>query len=359
MRNISVGMAMTLLVIGNLAATFSDALVKTMEGGADGAIFQFALFRQVSAVLILLPFCLTAPKKNLTLGLKWHMLRAHVWLVGVFFSVIALTTMPLATANAIFYAAPLIMLPLAAIFLREKLSTASIIAAVVGFVGVLLLVRPTDLSWAAISAMIVAVTLAVNNLLIPKIPREQTVPQTLLLHNLIGIPVALGLALYEGVPFSMDLFLRASGSTAFILVYAATCVIAYRAAESSKIASAEYSGLVCAVGVGLVMFGEVPDMLMIVGTSLIVVPLIWLAGLEKRKTKRAAREEALATETTFASLTEDMRTEDDDIALAEKSAMADSIVLPDDDTSPNGEEARETSPSYEHICPQKKASGTV
>ncbi len=33
MRNISVGMAMTLLVIGNLAATFSDALVKTMEGG--------------------------------------------------------------------------------------------------------------------------------------------------------------------------------------------------------------------------------------------------------------------------------------------------------------------------------------
>ncbi|PML78356.1 hypothetical protein BCT69_16110 [Enterovibrio norvegicus] len=359
MRNISVGMAMTLLVIGNLAATFSDALVKTMEGGADGAIFQFALFRQVSAVLILLPFCLTAPKKNLTLGLKWHMLRAHVWLVGVFFSVIALTTMPLATANAIFYAAPLIMLPLAAIFLREKLSTASIIAAVVGFVGVLLLVRPTDLSWAAISAMIVAVTLAVNNLLIPKIPREQTVPQTLLLHNLIGIPVALGLALYEGVPFSMDLFLRASGSTAFILVYAATCVIAYRAAESSKIASAEYSGLVCAVGVGLVMFGEVPDMLMIVGTSLIVVPLIWLAGLEKRKTKRVAREEALATETTFASLTEDMRTEDDDIALAEKSAMADSIVLPDDDTSPNGEEARETSPCYEHIGPQKKASGTV
>ncbi|AMG28877.1 EamA/RhaT family transporter [Grimontia hollisae] len=294
MRNISVGIAMTLLVIGNLSATFSDALVKTMEGGPDGALFQFALFRQVSAVLILLPFCLTAPAKNLTLGLKWHALRAHIWLLGVFFAIVALTTMPLATANAIFYAAPLIMLPLAAIFLREKLSASSILAAVVGFVGVLILVRPTEFNWAAMSALIVAVTLAVNNLLIPKIPRVQTVPQTLLLHNLIGIPVAFALALYEGMPFSLDLFWRAAGSTAFILVYAATCVIAYRAAESNKIASAEYSGLVCAVAVGLVFFGEVPDMLMVVGTTLIVVPLLWLAGREKHKSRKAEKAAALA-----------------------------------------------------------------
>ncbi|WP_394208809.1 DMT family transporter [Enterovibrio calviensis] len=294
MRTISVGLAMTLLVIGNLSATFSDALVKTMEGGPDGAIFQFALFRQVSAVLILLPFCLTAPVKNLNKGLKWHALRAHIWLLGVFFSVIALTTMPLATANAIFYAAPLIMLPLAAIFLREKLSAPSIIAAVVGFIGVLILVRPTELDWGASSALIVAVTLAVNNLLIPKIPREQTVSQTLMLHNLIGIPIAFALALYEGMPFSLDLFWRAAGSTAFILVYAATCVIAYRAAESNKIASAEYSGLVCAVGVGLVLFGEVPDMIMIVGTTLIVVPLIWLAGREKHKARKAKKAASLA-----------------------------------------------------------------
>ncbi|WP_035008496.1 DMT family transporter [Enterovibrio norvegicus] len=294
MRTISVGLAMTLLVLGNLSATFSDALVKTMEGGPDGAIFQFALFRQVSAVLILLPFCLTAPVKNLKKGLKWHALRAHIWLLGVFFSVIALTTMPLATANAIFYAAPLIMLSLAAIFLREKLSAPSIIAAVVGFIGVLILVRPTELDWGASSALIVAVTLAVNNLLIPKIPREQTVSQTLMLHNLIGIPIAFALALYEGMPFSLDLFWRAAGSTAFILVYAATCVIAYRAAESNKIASAEYSGLVCAVGVGLVLFGEVPDMIMIVGTTLIVVPLIWLAGREKHKARKAKKAASLA-----------------------------------------------------------------
>ncbi len=66
-------------------------------------------------------------------------------------------------------------------------------------------------------------------------------------------------------------------------------MVAYRAAESNKIASAEYSGLVCAVGVGFVLFGEVPDMLMMVGTTLIVLPLIWLAHHEKRKTRKAAK----------------------------------------------------------------------
>lgn len=44
MRNISVGMAMTLLVIGNLAATFSDALVKTMEGGLMALSFNLHCF---------------------------------------------------------------------------------------------------------------------------------------------------------------------------------------------------------------------------------------------------------------------------------------------------------------------------
>ncbi|STQ75746.1 Uncharacterised protein [Grimontia hollisae] len=62
----------------------------------------------------------------------------------------------------------------------------------------------------------------------------------------------------------------------------------------NKIASAEYSGLVCAVAVGLVFFGEVPDMLMVVGTTLIVVPLLWLAGREKHKSRKAEKAAALA-----------------------------------------------------------------
>ncbi|UXI02589.1 DMT family transporter [Photobacterium sp. TY1-4] len=280
----SVGVAMTLLVVGNLIAVFSDALVKTL--GEDVAVFQFVFFRQITAVLILLPFCLHRGRAGLMDGLKWHTLRAHVWLLGAVFMVVAINSMPLATANAIFYAAPLLMLPLAYLLYKEQLSRYSMLAGLVGFVGVLVIIRPTQIDWAAIAALIVALTLAGNNLLIRKLPPYQSVPQTLLLTNAAGIPVSLCLALWEGERWDWNLLMTAAGSSAFILVYAGICVATYRRVESNKIASAEYTGLLGAVGIGLIWFDEIPDMTMLAGTALIIVPLIWLARVEQQKSRR-------------------------------------------------------------------------
>ncbi len=281
MPTMSVGMAMSLLIVGNLIAVFSDALIKTL--GEDTAVFQFVFFRQLTAVLILLPFCLGVSKKSFTDGLKWHALRAHIWLLGAIFMVFAINAMPLATANAIFYAAPLMMLPLALVFFKEQLSRYSIAAGIFGFMGVLVIIRPTEIDWAAIAALIVALTIASNNLLIRKLPKHQTVAQTLLLTNLAGVPASLGLAIWEGREWDWSPLITAAGSSSFILIYAAICVVTYRSAESNKIASAEYSGLLGAVGVGLIWFGEMPDIAMAIGTAMIILPLIWLARSEKKQ----------------------------------------------------------------------------
>lgn len=295
MPAMSVGFAMTLLVVGNLIAVLSDALVKTL--GEDVAVFQFVLYRQVTAVMILLPFCLKQGKTGFMDGLKWHTLRAHVWLLGAVFMVVAINSMPLATANAIFYAAPLLMLPLAYLLYQEQLSRYSMLAGLIGFAGVLVIIRPTQIDWAAIAALIVALTLAGNNLLIRKLPTHQSVPHTLLLTNAVGIPVALCLALWEGERWDWNLLLTAAGSSALIMVYAGICVATYRRVESNKIASAEYTGLLGAVGVGLIWFDEVPDLAMLMGTALIIVPLIWLARVEKKKSRMLRASQASAVET--------------------------------------------------------------
>lgn len=295
MPAMSVGFAMTLLVVGNLIAVLSDALVKTL--GEDVAVFQFVLYRQVTAVMILLPFCLKQGKTGFMDGLKWHTLRAHVWLLGAVFMVVAINSMPLATANAIFYAAPLLMLPLAYLLYQEQLSRYSMLAGLIGFAGVLVIIRPTQIDWAAIAALIVALTLAGNNLLIRKLPTHQSVPHTLLLTNAVGIPVALCLALWEGERWDWNLLLTAAGSSALIMVYAGICVATYRRVESNKIASAEYTGLLGAVGVGLIWFDEVPDLAMLVGTALIIVPLIWLARVEKKKSRMLRASQTSAVET--------------------------------------------------------------
>lgn len=284
MKVTSVGAAMLLLIVGNLIAVLSDALIKSV--GNEVPIFQFVFYRQLSAVMILLPVFLLTKQSPLMEGFKWHAVRAHVWLTGATFMVIAISSLPLATANAIFYAAPLLMLPLAAIFFGEKLSAQSIIAAVMGFAGVLVIIRPNQIDWAALSALVVAITLAINNLLIRKLPKNQSVTHTLLMTNLAGIPVSLLLVFIEGETWDWSSFPVAAGSSLFIMMYAATCVLAYRSIESNKIASAEYSGLIGAVIVGFLWFGEVPDVFMAIGTVMIVVPLIWLSKRERRKQKQ-------------------------------------------------------------------------
>ena len=278
---------MLLLIVGNLIAVISDALIKSV--GNDVPVFQFVLFRQVSAVLFLLPFCLLSRPTHFMEGFKWHAIRAHVWLLGAVFMVFAISSLPLATANAIFYAAPLIMLPIAAVFFKEQLSKQSVAAAIMGFLGVLVIIRPDQIDWAAISAFVVAICIAVNNLLIRKIPREQSVMHTLLMTNLAGIPVALLLVFIEAKPWDWSAFPVAAGSSLFIMIYAATCVLAYRSIESNKIASAEYSGLIGAAVIGFIWFDELPDIFMAIGTVMIIVPLIWLSKRERRIRKQQAQ----------------------------------------------------------------------
>lgn len=282
---------MLLLIVGNLIAVISDSLIKSV--GNEVPVFQFVLFRQVSAVLFLLPFWLFSRPVHFMEGFKWHAIRAHVWLAGAVFMVIAISSLPLATANAIFYAAPLIMLPIAALFFAEQLSKQSVAAAIMGFLGVLVIIRPDQIDWAAISAFFVAIALAVNNLLIRKLPRHQSVMHTLLMTNLAGIPVALLLVFIEAKPWEWSAFPIATASSLFIMIYASTCVLAYRSIESNKIASAEYSGLIGAAVIGFIWFDEVPDIFMAIGTVMIIVPLVWLSKRERRLQKQQAQIQAL------------------------------------------------------------------
>ncbi|AMN68130.1 DMT family transporter [Psychrobacter sp. P11G5] len=284
MPKMSVGFAMILLVLGNMVAILSDALIKDLPAGT--AVYQFVLFRQLTAVLMLLPFCFLNKQAKLFSNIKWHFVRGHVWLLGAVFMVLSLQALPLATANAIFYTTPLLMLPLGFLFYKDRLTAPSIIVSMLGFAGILIVVKPTQINMGAIFALIVAVTMATNNLLVRKLPKQHTVAQTLFLTNLVGIPFGLSLAFWENQPLDWYPLLIAAGSNLFILIYAGICVLVYRVVEAHKISSAEYTGLLGAVFIGIVWFDEIPDVSLLVGSALIIIPLIWLATLESTKYKK-------------------------------------------------------------------------
>ncbi|MBY6063631.1 DMT family transporter [Pseudidiomarina sediminum] len=272
--------AVMMLVFGNNVAILSDSLIKML--GSYDAPFQFALMRQISGLIVLIPVMLLMKKSLRPREMRWHMVRSHVWFISSLFMVISLTTLPLATANAVFYAAPLLTVFLAVLFFGEKASGLAIATSVLGLIGVLVIVNPGEANGFVVAALVVALALAVNNLLIKKLPAHHGVIETLYFTNLLALPVGIAGTLIEGSAWSWDMALLAFGSSIFILIYAATCVFAYRAAQSNIVSSAEYTGLIGAVVVGMIVFAEQPELRFYIGAALIVVPLILMTVMQKQ-----------------------------------------------------------------------------
>lgn len=185
-----VALAVWLLVLGNLAASLSDVAVKMLQG--EVVPFQYMFLRQLFAFALIWPVWRKQPKVLRQLhDPKVTLIRAHLVLLGAGCMVVAISYLPLATANAVFYAAPLLMLPLSILFLKERPSRNKIIATVTGFLGVLIVLRPSQFHWAALLALGTACSLALFNLLARTIPERQPVVTTLMRTTLFHSPFPL------------------------------------------------------------------------------------------------------------------------------------------------------------------------
>lgn len=280
----TVNSAIFLLVVGNLLAIFSDTVIKWASG--ELALFQFVAVRLVFTLLLLAPFVSLVDWKDFWGGSKVHLIRAHVGLGGILCMVVALGALPLATANAIFYAAPVLVMVFGVLFFGERLDTSSVVAVGGGMLGVLIILRPTEMTLAGFTALGLALALAVNALLVRKLPREQSVVHSLLLNYLFALPAAMVLAFIEGAPLDFASLGAAFGSALFILGYNLTVILAYRHVDANQVTASEYTGIVWAFVIGWLLFNEVPDMWFWVGTTLIVVPLLVQALMSARPAGR-------------------------------------------------------------------------
>ncbi|WP_165857268.1 DMT family transporter [Marinobacter sp. JSM 1782161] len=282
----TVNSAILLLVIGNAMALVSDVFIKLLEPGSP--VFQFVFLRCLITLALLLPFLGQLDRGRLFAGLGVHTLRAHIHLVGIVCMVFALGALPLATANAVFYAAPVLVMVFSVLFFRERLDSRSVLAVISGFIGILVILRPVAINWMALSALAVAASLAVNALLVRKLPDGQSTVHKLFLNYLLVLPASALLMLWEGAAFDPSLLLTAAGSALFILGYNMTVLLAYRHVDASQVTSAEYTGLIWAILLGWTLFGEAPDLWFILGASMIVLPLL-LISLRQRRPQRRRR----------------------------------------------------------------------
>ena len=265
--------ALVALILGNLAASLSDVSVKMLNGNVSP--FQYMFVRQLVSLLIILPLWLRQPRQQRQLSnIKTTALRAHLVLIGSGCMLVAITYLPLATANAVFYVAPILMLPLSMWLLKEKPTNNKILATLFGFCGVLIVLRPQHFHWAAGFALVTAFTLALFNILAKRIPAQQTVVTTLMWTSMFSLPIAAILASSNWQPMTFGQAGWIAFSALLILSYNGLAVFAYQKAAANQIALAEYSGLLFVVFFGVIWFDEIPDALTWLGIVMIVLPLL-------------------------------------------------------------------------------------
>ena len=219
------------------------------------------------------------------------LLRASLEGVGSYGYLFALAHLPLAIALAINMSVPLMILPLAVVVLAEHVGWRRWSALVVGFCGVLLIVKPgpEGIDWWALLALASTVAHAMRDVVTRRIP--VAIPSVLI--TALSAAVLLAgtgvVVLYEGwrpVPATALLSLAAAAVMVTAAMY--LLVIGTRVGEASVIAGFRYSAVVWGIAVGYAIWGYLPDTAAWIGITLIVGAGLYAAHRERLRRLPAA-----------------------------------------------------------------------
>lgn len=213
--------------------------------------------------------------------------RAVGEILGTMCFISAIVFTPLSTASAILQATPLVVTLGAALFLGEAVGWRRWAAIIVGFIGVLMIIRPGLEGFSPLSLFAVGGVfgLAIRDISTRKISKSLSSMQLSFLGFLVLIPAGLLMLTVTGQPLApLDARLWA-----LILASIAIGVFAYygivaamRVGEVSFVTPFRYSRLIFAMIIGVSFFGERPDTLTILGGIVIVASGIYTVIRERK-----------------------------------------------------------------------------
>ncbi|HEX9906125.1 MAG TPA: DMT family transporter [Propylenella sp.] len=268
------------ILVGLLSyAVFScgDAAIKALGGRLP--VFEIGFFYTLFS-LIAVPFA-RAPGERWRDTFRMHrpglvLVRAAAGAIAGILAVIAFTTLPLAEVYSLIFLAPLIVTLLSIPLLGERVGWRRALAIVIGFCGILLVVRPgfREIVPAHFAAAGIAVCAATTVIVLRALgPTEKriTLIGVVMLASLVvnGVLMLPEFRLPTAQDFAMLAFTGLCMGTGHILLMAAT-----RAAPANRIAPGQYSQIVWAVLLGAIFFDEFPD-----ATAMLGIALVTFSGL--------------------------------------------------------------------------------
>ena len=259
------------IILASLFGAVMGGVIKFV--GQRIPVFEILFIRQICVLLIISPLLLRNPIKLFkTNKLKLHVMRGIFAAIAMITGFTALVHLPLAEATAISFAQTLFTTLLAIIFLKEAVGIRRWSVTIVGFIGVLIIIRPSteSINEYAILALISSLFVAGIIIVLRRLAQTDN-PSTIMAYQSLFVTVIMsGPAFYLWImPTWLELAL-----TLMIGVLMSAMqwvrIQGMKVAEAASVAPFEYIRLIFATLIGIIIFSEIPTIWTVTGSAIII-----------------------------------------------------------------------------------------
>jgi len=286
----NIPLGVTLMICATLMLAGADAAGKW--AAADYHVAQLNFMRGLFAVLVLVILQWRDIRAG---GMRTrrplvHIGRALILICLSYSWFFALAYMELADATAIAMAAPLYVAALSVPLLKEHVGWRRWTAVGVGFVGMLLVIRPGSSAFDPVALLVAVVALGYALFMISnRALRNTELLAALTLYPQIGIlAVSSVLAPFVWKSMTLDGFISMALTGIFVAVAHMLMTLAFRHAPPSLLATLDYITLIWATALGYVLFGDLPDSFVAAGAALITAAGVFVIYREMAAKKADA-----------------------------------------------------------------------
>ena len=299
--------AITMVLVAIAFATSQDAIVKAMSGGYP--TWETVFFRGLFALPVFIGWLMWAKIALWPMPKQWPLvlLRSVILFSAYMAFALAIATLPLANAVAIYFTMPFFVCALSGWFLGEVVPGYRWAAIFMGFMGVLISVRPGSETFqpASVLALYSALGYALGQMLGRRVAQDV---DPLFVANMQSVLYLVGAAVIGAVVLGLGIDASNAPSFAaltrawampppldlavlalmgvFSAISSVFFVKAYQAAPANFVAPFEYSAMIAALFYGVVWFHDYPDGWTLSGAAIVVtagLAMLWRdAHLQKR-----------------------------------------------------------------------------
>ncbi len=275
-------------------ASFSSMAVAGRELGGDLDTFEIMMYRSfVGLIIVSLMLSVTRQWTTVTSArLGTHLIRNIAHFTGQNLWFFAVTVIPLAQVFALEFTSPLWVVVLAPLILGERLTPVRALAALMGFVGILIVTRPSPdaINAGVITAAGSAIFFAITMMLTKQLTRSQSIANILFWLTLMQAVMGLATAGFDGniaVPDAQALpwvvLIGLAGLTAHFCLTNALAI-----APATIVAPLDFARLPVIAIVGMLLYQEALDLWVLIG-ALVIFAGNYLNILSQTRTIRVAK----------------------------------------------------------------------